>query len=165
MKNYYNLEEVKTVLGRTKDEVQQLVNNDELREFRDAGKINYKVNEVLTIAQLSSSEAKSILALSEISGTKKSTGFAGMNPRDQLACLSTMVQKKIITKEQFMVLVDWILDRGGFAEELTDCQREEVVRVQFNTQLYEMTYITKPEYKQRINFDDFVRLVQPTIGF
>ncbi len=45
-KMWYNLEEVQEKLGKTADEIKDLVSNNELREFRDGAKLMYKVEEV-----------------------------------------------------------------------------------------------------------------------
>ncbi|HPD29031.1 MAG TPA: hypothetical protein PLL20_03485 [Phycisphaerae bacterium] len=45
-KMYYNLEETLARLGLTEDKLKALVREGKLREFRDAGKLNYRVDEV-----------------------------------------------------------------------------------------------------------------------
>lgn len=45
-KMYYNLEEALARLGLTEDKLKALVREGKLREFRDAGKLNYRVDEV-----------------------------------------------------------------------------------------------------------------------
>ncbi|MCP4247929.1 MAG: helix-turn-helix domain-containing protein [bacterium] len=45
-KMFYTLEEASDKLNMTEDQIKELVRNAQLREFRDAGKINYKVDEV-----------------------------------------------------------------------------------------------------------------------
>lgn len=50
-KMFYTLEEVCEKLRMTEDQVKELVRGAQLREFRDAGKVNYKVDEVDAIAQ------------------------------------------------------------------------------------------------------------------
>ena len=55
-KPFYSLEEVCEMLGKTPDEVRKLVREGTLREFRDAGKIFFKAEDV---AQLSGGEAAS----------------------------------------------------------------------------------------------------------
>lgn len=49
-KMYYNLEEAMAKLHCTEDELRGMVRDDKLREFRDAGKLNYKVEEVDRLA-------------------------------------------------------------------------------------------------------------------
>jgi excisionase family DNA binding protein len=43
---FYTIQEVATKLGKTEDEIRQLVQEGKLREFRDGAKILFKVNEV-----------------------------------------------------------------------------------------------------------------------
>lgn len=45
-KMYYNVEEATARLGCTEDQLRGLVRSGKLREFRDAGKLNYRVDEV-----------------------------------------------------------------------------------------------------------------------
>lgn len=45
-KMYYNLEETLQKLGCNEDQIKGLVRSGKLREFRDAGKLNYKVDDV-----------------------------------------------------------------------------------------------------------------------
>lgn len=45
-KMYYNLDETLAKLGLTEDKLKALVREGKLREFRDAGKLNYRVDEV-----------------------------------------------------------------------------------------------------------------------
>ncbi len=45
-KIFYTLDEAAEKLGRTSDEIKELVQSGQLREFRDGGKTNYKVDEV-----------------------------------------------------------------------------------------------------------------------
>jgi hypothetical protein len=45
-KMYYNLEEATAKLGCTEDQLRVYVREGKLREFRDAGKLNYRVDEV-----------------------------------------------------------------------------------------------------------------------
>ncbi len=49
-KPFYSLEEACEKLGKTADEVKSLVRNGQLREFRDAGKVFYKAEDVLKLA-------------------------------------------------------------------------------------------------------------------
>lgn len=44
--NFYSLEEACEKLRMTEDQIKELVRNAQLREFRDAGKVNYKVEDV-----------------------------------------------------------------------------------------------------------------------
>lgn len=50
-KMYYNAEEALAKLGCTEDELKGLVREGKLREFRDSGKLNYRVEEVDNLAQ------------------------------------------------------------------------------------------------------------------
>ena len=43
---FYTIQEVATKLGKTEDQIKQLVQEGKLREFRDGAKILFKVNEV-----------------------------------------------------------------------------------------------------------------------
>ncbi len=53
-KMYYSLEEAVQKLGCNEEQLKAMVRNGKLREFRDAGKLNYKVDEVdLIVAQQS----------------------------------------------------------------------------------------------------------------
>ncbi len=54
-KMYYNLEEAMARLGCTEDQLRGMVRSGRLREFRDAGKLNYRVDEVDRIASPSAS--------------------------------------------------------------------------------------------------------------
>ena len=49
-KMYYNLEEAMQRLGVSEDQLKNLVREGKLREFRDAGKLNYRVDEVDRLA-------------------------------------------------------------------------------------------------------------------
>lgn len=49
-KSFYSQEETREKLGMTEDQIKDLVRNGQLREFRDAGKVNYKVGEVDKLA-------------------------------------------------------------------------------------------------------------------
>lgn len=49
-KSFYSQEETRAKLGMTEDQIKDLVRNGQLREFRDAGKVNYKVGEVDKLA-------------------------------------------------------------------------------------------------------------------
>lgn len=49
-KSYYNLEETGVKLGCTETQVKALVRDGKLREFRDAGKLNYRIEEVDELA-------------------------------------------------------------------------------------------------------------------
>ena len=50
-KMFYSLEEVCGKLNMTEEQVKDLVRNGQLREFRDAGKVNYKADEVDALAK------------------------------------------------------------------------------------------------------------------
>jgi len=50
---FYTAEEAAERLGRTEEELKNLVREGTLREFRDAGKINYKVDEIDALAAVS----------------------------------------------------------------------------------------------------------------
>jgi hypothetical protein len=52
-KTFYSLEEACAKLQMTEDQVKELVRTAQLREFRDAGKVNYKVEEVDKLAEAS----------------------------------------------------------------------------------------------------------------
>src|SRR5262249_1039945 len=45
-KPFYSIEEVTALLGKTPDQVKELVRSNKLREFRDAGKGFFKADEV-----------------------------------------------------------------------------------------------------------------------
>lgn len=49
-KMYYTLEEAIEKLGCTEDQIRGFVRNGQLREFRDAGKVNYRVDDVNNLA-------------------------------------------------------------------------------------------------------------------
>ncbi|HSW44801.1 MAG TPA: helix-turn-helix domain-containing protein [Phycisphaerae bacterium] len=49
-KMYYTLEEAIAKLGCTEDQIRGLVRSGQLREFRDAGKVNYRVDDVDKLA-------------------------------------------------------------------------------------------------------------------
>jgi len=49
-KSFYSQEETREKLGMTENQIKDLVRNGQLREFRDAGKVNYKVGEVDKLA-------------------------------------------------------------------------------------------------------------------
>ena len=49
-KMYYSLEEVTKKLGCTDEQLRALVRSGKLREFRDAGRVNYRVDEVDAVA-------------------------------------------------------------------------------------------------------------------
>jgi len=49
-KMFYSLEEVTEKLQMTEEQIKELVRNGQLREFRDAGKVNYKVEDVDSLA-------------------------------------------------------------------------------------------------------------------
>lgn len=49
-KMYYNLEEAMIKLGCTEEQIRGFVRSGKLREFRDAGKVNYRVDEVDQLA-------------------------------------------------------------------------------------------------------------------
>ncbi len=49
-KMYYSLEEVTKMLGCSEEQLRALVRNGKLREFRDAGRVNYRVDEVDMLA-------------------------------------------------------------------------------------------------------------------
>ncbi len=55
-KSFYSLEEACEKLSMTEDQIKELVRNAQLREFRDAGKVNYKVDEIDAIAAASGTE-------------------------------------------------------------------------------------------------------------
>jgi hypothetical protein len=54
-KMYYNVEEALQKLGCNEDQLKGLVRAGKLREFRDAGKLNYKVDDVDALAAAQSS--------------------------------------------------------------------------------------------------------------
>lgn len=49
-KNFYTAEEASQKLGKSEDDLKKLVEEGKLREFRDAGTVNYKVSDVDAIA-------------------------------------------------------------------------------------------------------------------
>lgn len=49
-KNFYSAEEAAQKLGKSEDELKKLVQDGNLREFRDAGSVNYKVSDVDSLA-------------------------------------------------------------------------------------------------------------------
>ena len=55
-KMFYTLAEATEKLGCSEDEVRQLVKDGKLREFRDAGKINFKVSEIDALPPVGSSK-------------------------------------------------------------------------------------------------------------
>jgi len=56
-KMFYTAQETAAKLGMTEDQVKDLVRRGRLREFRDAGKVNYKVDEVDLLASKGGSAA------------------------------------------------------------------------------------------------------------
>jgi hypothetical protein len=58
-KMFYSLEEVMELLMMSEDQVRGLVRSGQLREFRDAGKVNYNADEVDALASLSGSTGAS----------------------------------------------------------------------------------------------------------
>ena len=52
-KMYYNLEEATARLGCTEDQLRGMVRSGKLREFRDAGKVHYRVDDVDRVASVS----------------------------------------------------------------------------------------------------------------
>jgi len=58
-KMFYTQEEATAKLKMTEDQLKDLVRNGKLREFRDAGKVNYKVDEINALAAARSSSGSS----------------------------------------------------------------------------------------------------------
>lgn len=52
-KMYYNLEEATARLGCTEDQLRGMVRSGKLREFRDAGKVHYRIDDVDRLASVS----------------------------------------------------------------------------------------------------------------
>lgn len=53
-KSFYNQQEACSKLGMTPEQLADLVRNGQLREFRDAGKVNYKADEIEKLASATS---------------------------------------------------------------------------------------------------------------
>lgn len=163
MRSFYLLGEVQIILDKTEDEVKALVRAGKLKEFRDAGRLNYKAEEVNSLAGLTPGCAETMMqkitqAMQPKHPAKPITGLSLMHPQDQMSCLTAMVQRKVLDKEQFMPLIDRILDAGGFTTEASNDQKDEAVRGRVNSQLCDMKFISEDEFKTRIAFDDFVKL-------
>jgi hypothetical protein len=92
-KAFYSMEEVCELLGKGQDEVKSLVRDGALREFRDAGKIFFKAEDVnkLTGGDVSASEDSGEILLEsaaepELPGSPdtEGTSFIGLEPVDEL---------------------------------------------------------------------------------
>ncbi|MFQ5491771.1 MAG: helix-turn-helix domain-containing protein [Phycisphaerae bacterium] len=82
-KSFYTIEEVCEKLHMTDDQVKHLVREGQLREFRDAGKVNYKAEEVDAIAPAaddSAAGASGELVLEPADDTGTSFDLAGSTP-------------------------------------------------------------------------------------
>lgn len=81
-KSFYSLEEVCDKLNMTEDQVKNLVREGQLREFRDAGKVNYKAEEIEAIApaQDSAAGASGELVLEPVEDTGTGFELAGSTP-------------------------------------------------------------------------------------
>jgi hypothetical protein len=88
-KMYYSLEEAMTKLGCTEEQIRGLVRSGQLREFRDAGKVNYRVDDVDALAaktgdnirledsgELSLDDSGGDLASTPVPGDKSGSGSA-----------------------------------------------------------------------------------------
>lgn len=85
-KPFYSLEEVCAKLGKTADEVKALVRGGVLREFRDAGKVFFKADDIEKLVTSSASEASDTgEILLEPAGETSPEPPAG---RDELASLA-----------------------------------------------------------------------------
>ena len=91
-KAFYSMEEVCELLGKSQDEVKQLVQTGSLREFRDAGKIFFKAEDVnkLTGSDASASGDSGEIVLEsaaepELPGSPdtEGTSFIGLEPVDE----------------------------------------------------------------------------------
>lgn len=81
-KMYYNLEEAIARLGCTEDQLRGMVREGKLREFRDAGKLNYRVDEVDRLASpptgdLAGGSSSGELMLAGDSGDTPAIGKSG----------------------------------------------------------------------------------------
>ena len=64
--SFYSIEQVCDKLQMTEEQVKELVRNAQLREFRDAGKVSYKADDVDKLAAASAGELKEWLAKADI---------------------------------------------------------------------------------------------------
>ncbi len=84
-------------------------------------------------------------------------GLPLMHPNDQLACLMGMVQREIITKEQFLQAADYILAKGGFSRDASPFEKDEGVRGKINSQLLDMKVISRDDLMKRLHYREFER--------
>jgi hypothetical protein len=66
-KMYYNMEEAAARLGCNEEQLRGLVRSGKLREFRDAGKLNYRVDEVDKLASQTGDNASGVSGSGELS--------------------------------------------------------------------------------------------------
>jgi len=76
-KMFYSAEEAAKRLGRTEDQLKDLVREGKLREFRDAGKVNYKVADVDKVANSAPPPAASAASSKASTASKSGASASG----------------------------------------------------------------------------------------
>lgn len=88
-KPFYSLEEVSTKLGKTEEEVRDLVRDGSLREFRDAGKVFFKAEDVDALGSGGSDTGTEIPlepvedSVPTLADTSGGTSIIGLEPVDE----------------------------------------------------------------------------------
>lgn len=80
-KMFYSAEEAAKRLGRTEEQIKDLVREGKLREFRDAGKVNYKVDDVEKVAKSLAPPAPAAKAAAKAGGS--ASGEIILEPADE----------------------------------------------------------------------------------
>ncbi|HOB74401.1 MAG TPA: helix-turn-helix domain-containing protein [Phycisphaerae bacterium] len=81
-KMYYNLEEAAARLGCNEEQLRGLVRAGKLREFRDAGKLNYRVDEVEKLAAETGDNAASSSSSGELKLADESSDMPALSQSD-----------------------------------------------------------------------------------
>ncbi len=83
-KMFYSAEEAREKLGKTEEQLKDLVREGKLREFRDAGSVNYKVSDVDSIAAANPVEATASMSGSSMltAASASASGEIVLEPAD-----------------------------------------------------------------------------------
>ena len=83
-KMFYSAEEAREKLGKTEEQLKDLVREGKLREFRDAGSVNYKVSDVDSIAAADPVEATASMSGSSMltAASASASGEIVLEPAD-----------------------------------------------------------------------------------
>lgn len=139
-KPFYSIEEVSARLGKTPGEIKDLVRDGTLREFRDAGKIFFKAEDVdkLTAPAAAESEDSGEIALEPLAGLEDAGEGSGElpSPRDSSGGTSVIGLEPLAEEETGKKKEDTVITASGigvFDDDELEIDADPMAKTQITT--------------------------------